>query len=153
MQGGLSVADAIYRAQGFTTEAGPVIHVYRARPNETAGAALDRPPDIEVTRDDLDSGRAATIRLLDGDRIHVPRAPTFKVTGAVRSPNIYVWRPKLTVWEAVSALAGGLTDRGSKSRIQIFRVVDGKRRAINVRRPEEELVLPDDTINVRNRII
>lgn len=153
MEGGLSVADAVYKAQGFTADAGPVIHVYRARPDEKPELAADRKPDLEISREDLDSGRAAGIRLQDGDRVHVPRAPTFKITGAVRSPAIYVWRPKLTVWEAVSALAGGLTERGSKGRIQIFRIENGQRRTINVRRPEEELVQPDDTINVRNRII
>jgi protein involved in polysaccharide export with SLBB domain len=127
--------------------------VYRARPDETAAADLNRKPDVEVTREDLDSGRAASIRLQDGDRVHVPRASTFKITGAVRAPGIYVWRPNLTVWEAVSAIGGNLTDRGSKGRIQIFRIVNGTRRTINVGKPEEELVLPDDTINVRNRII
>jgi protein involved in polysaccharide export with SLBB domain len=56
------------------------------------------------------------------------------------------------VWEAVSALAGGLTDRGARGRIQIIRVVNGKRETINVRKPEDEIVQPDDTINVRRRI-
>jgi polysaccharide export outer membrane protein len=153
MDGTLSLADAIYKAQGFTADAGPMIHVYRARPDDTAAAAIARKPDIEVARDDVDSGRAAHLRLQDGDRVHVPRAPTFKITGLVRAPAIYTWRPKLTVWEAVSALAGGLSDRGAKGRIQIFRVVNGKRETINVRKPEEELVQPDDTINVRGRLI
>jgi protein involved in polysaccharide export with SLBB domain len=147
------VADAIYRAQGFTNDAGSIIHVFRARPDETPAAAGSRPPDFEITREDLDSGRASAIRLQDGDRVYVPRASTFKITGSVRSPGIYVWRPNLTVWEAVSALGGNLTERGSKGRIQIFRIVNGKRRTINVKKPEEELVLPDDTVNVRNRII
>ena len=152
MEGILSLADAIYKAQGFTADAGPVVHVYRARPDETT-PALDRKPDLEIPRDDVDGGRAIEIRLHDGDRVHVPRAPTFKITGYVRAPAIYTWRPKLTVWEAVSALAGGLTERGAKGRIQIFRVVNGRRQTIDVRKPEEELVQPDDTINVRGRII
>jgi polysaccharide export outer membrane protein len=153
MEGMLSLADAIYKAQGFTPDAGPVVHVYRPRPDDASAAAVDRKPDLEISRDDVDGGRAVHIRLQDGDRVHVPRAPTFKITGYVRSPAIYTWRPKLTVWEAVSALAGGLTERGAKGRIQIFRVVNGYRQTINVRRPEEELVQPDDTINVRGRII
>jgi polysaccharide export outer membrane protein len=153
MEGGLSVADAIYRAQGFTNDAGSVIHVYRARPDEAPAAGDSRKPDLEVMREDLESGRASAVRLQDGDRVHVPRASTFKITGAVRAPGIYIWRPNLTVWEAVSALGGNLTERGSKGRIQIFRIVNGNRRTINVKKPEEELVLPDDTINVRNRII
>ncbi len=153
MEGMLSLADAIYKAQGLTADAGAVVHVYRAQPGDAAALPLDRQPDIEISREDVDAGRALHIRLRDGDRVHVPRAPTFKVTGHVRSPAIYTWRPKLTVWEAVSALAGGLTERGAKGRIQIFRVVDGRRQTIDVHKPEEELVQPDDTINVRGRII
>jgi protein involved in polysaccharide export with SLBB domain len=57
------------------------------------------------------------------------------------------------VWEAISALAGGLTERGTKGRVQIQRLVDGKRVTFGVKKVEEELVQPDDTIIVRPRII
>lgn len=149
----LTLPDAIYEAGYFTQDAGPFVHVFRARAGESPGAMMSRKPDIEVSREDINAGRASGVRLLDGDKVVVPAAPTFKVTGHVRAPAIYTWRPNLTVWEAISALAGGLSERGTKGRVQIQRIVDGKRVTIGVRRVEEELVQPDDTIIVRPRII
>jgi polysaccharide export outer membrane protein len=149
----VTLPDAIYEAGYFAQDAGPFVYVFRARPGESPAAMMSRKPDLEVAREDINAGRAAGVRLQDGDKVVVPAAPTFKVTGHVRSPAIYTWRPNLTVWEAISALAGGLTERGTKGRVQIQRLVDGKRVTFGVKKVEEELVQPDDTIIVRPRII
>jgi polysaccharide export outer membrane protein len=53
-----------------------------------------------------------------------------------------------TVLQVVS-LAGGLTDRGSDSRIRVQRTVNGKKVEIAVKLTD--LVLPGDTIIVRER--
>ena len=56
----------------------------------------------------------------------------------------------MTVLQAVS-LAGGITDRGSNRRIQIVRIVDGKKREIDAK--PTDLVQPGDTVVVRQRLL
>jgi polysaccharide export outer membrane protein len=86
--------------------------------------------------------------LRDGDTVFVPKASTFFVDGEVRSTGSYTWQRGLTVQQAI-ALAGGLTDRGSRGRIRILRQVDGKRVEVDVE--ESDLVQPSDTIVVGRR--
>jgi polysaccharide export outer membrane protein len=152
-RGSLSLMEAIYQAGSFNQEAGLTISIYNRRPGEPDANMMDRKPDREVPRDDVDTGRAMGVHLKDGDLVFVPRAPTFSVTGSVRSPNIYTWRPKLTIWEAISAMAGGLTDRGSKRKIKTLRTVNGKEQEVKPKNVERDLVLPGDIIVVGNRIM
>jgi polysaccharide export outer membrane protein len=153
LRGTLSLLDAIYQSGSFTADAGLVVQIFNRRPNESAERMMDRKPDLEVPRDDVDTGRALQVRLKDGDLVFVPRADTFSVTGSVKSPGIYTWRPKLTIWEAVSAIAGGLTERGSKRSIRTLRTVNGKQQEIKPKKIERDLVQPGDTIVVGNRIM
>ena len=47
------------------------------------------------------------------------------------------------------SLAGGVTDRGSTSRIQIIRIVNGNKKEIKVKLTD--VVQPGDTVVVRER--
>jgi polysaccharide export outer membrane protein len=56
----------------------------------------------------------------------------------------------MTVLQALS-LAGGVTERGSSRRLRITRVVNGKRTDLDAK--ATDLVLPGDTITVRQRLL
>ena len=67
------------------------------------------------------------------------RAENVYVFGQVRNPGAYPLRQKNTTVLQALSLAGGVTDRGSTGRIQIVRIVNGKkveiqRRAHRLRR-------------------
>jgi polysaccharide export outer membrane protein len=120
------------------------------------------PPAVDpATVDDPDAVTRVDLRLLEngdisqnvplrnGDTIFVLRAESVYVFGQVKNPGAYPLRQKdTTVLQALS-LAGGVTDRGSTGRIQIVRIVDGKKEEI--RADLTDFVLPRDTIIVPER--
>lgn len=91
---------------------------------------------------------ALTLRA--GDSLFVPQADQFYVYGEVKSPNMYRLEPGMTVVQAISR-GGGITPRGSNSRIEIRR-----------RRPDgtwatsgadlEDLVQANDVVRVKERL-
>ncbi len=104
---------------------------------------------IKIDLGELQAGNMAlNIPLQDGDTINVLKAQSVFVAGQVKSPGAYAVEPGTTVLQVVS-LAGGLTDRGSDSRIRIRRIVSGKAEEISVKMTD--VVRPGDTIIVRER--
>lgn len=99
---------------------------------------------------DLQNGRVQTIALHDGDTIFVPKAETFFVTGQVRNPGPYLLEGDVTVAKALS-MAGGVSERGSRSRIRITRVVNGKQLVVKTVKPDD-LVQPGDSLEVLTRL-
>ena len=89
------------------------------------------------------------VRLMNGDTIFVQRAESVYVFGQVRNPGAYPIRQKKTTVLQALSLAGGMTDRGSTSRIQIVRIVDGEKKEIRVEL--DDLVEPRDSIIVPER--
>jgi polysaccharide export outer membrane protein len=89
------------------------------------------------------------VQLVNGDTIFVQRAESVYVFGQVRNPGAYPFRQKNTTVLQALSLAGGVTDRGSTSRIQIVRIVDGKTEEI--RAELDDFVQPRDTIIVSER--
>ena len=100
---------------------------------------------------EIESGRMSkNVPIRDGDTIFVPKAERFFVVGLVRNPGSYALEPNMTVLQALS-LAGGVTERGSSRRLRVTRVVDGKRKEIDVK--ATDLVEAGDTITVRQRLL
>jgi polysaccharide export outer membrane protein len=129
----------IAMAGSLTATAGNVIIVRRDK-EEVARLAID----------DLREGRIApSLSLQDGDTVYVPPADRFYVTGFVKNPGQYVLVPNMTVDQAI-AVAGGLAERGTQSGIKIIRRVDDK--PVDVDAGLDDLVQPNDTIRVRQRI-
>lgn len=153
LRGSLSLMDAIYQAGNFTRDAGLNVEIFNRRSGEAEVTMENRKPDQVVPRDAVETGRAMAVRLKDGDLVYVPRAATYTVTGQVKKPGVYTWRPKLTIWQAVSADAEGLSDRASKRGIRILRTVNGEQKEIKPKDIQKDLVQPDDTIVVKPRII
>ena len=99
---------------------------------------------------DLQSGRAQSIILSDGDTVFVPKAETFFVTGYVKNGGPFLHDPAMTVSKAIS-MAGGVTEKGSRNRIRITRLVDGKQVVVKDVKLEDP-VLPGDSIEVMSRL-
>lgn len=90
-----------------------------------------------------------TLTLKGGDSVFVPPAEQFYIDGEVHTPNMYRLEPGMTVAQAMSR-GGGITPRGSSSRIQIKRIgADG---GIQTRGAKPgDLVQPNDVIHVKER--
>ena len=76
-----------------------------------------------------------TLTLRGGDSIFVPPADQFSIYGEVKSPNLYRLESGMTVVQAI-ARGGGITPRGSSSRIEISR-----------NRPDGTTVIRDGKLN------
>ena len=93
-------------------------------------------------------GPVQTLR--GGDSVYVPRAEQFYIFGEVTAPNMYRIEPGMTVIQAI-ARAGGITARGSKSRLEIKRHgADGKDVTIKAR--PDDPVQANDVIRVKESI-
>ncbi len=69
----------------------------------------------------------------------------FFINGEVKDPGGYPYQPGLTVDKA-AALAGGYTERASKTKIFIDRSINGKQVTLNADRYMQ--ILPGDIVNI-----
>jgi polysaccharide export outer membrane protein len=72
----------------------------------------------------------------------------FFIDGEVAKPGGYPYQPGLTVAKA-AAVAGGYTERASKSVVTILRSVTGTE--VSIEAAPQEIVMPGDIINVPQR--
>lgn len=122
-----------------------------------SGGLLPSAGDIEIRRPGVDQAinitgtqlqAGADLNLVDGDTLIVRQALVFFVNGEVLTPGQKVWRPGLTVLQAV-ALAGGLTPKGRLSHImRPVKDANGKilkyEKIKNIKNQTE--ILPDDQL-------
>jgi polysaccharide export outer membrane protein len=99
---------------------------------------------------DLQSGRAQNIFLGDGDTVFVPKAEMFFVTGYVKNGGPFLHEAGMTVSKAIS-MAGGVTEKGSRGRIRITRLSNGKQVIIKDVKMDD-LVFPGDSVEVLSRL-
>jgi polysaccharide export outer membrane protein len=157
LRGKMSLMEALARAGSTTQMAGGEAFVVRRTDRTVSGPAAVLPDQasessdvIRVDLKELHRGRLdQNIALTDGDTVFVPRAETAYVSGYVRNPGAYPIQKDTTALQAVT-LAGGVTDRGSTTRLKVIRVVNGQR--TESRLNENDLVLPGDTIVVLQRL-
>tara|TARA_R110002153_G_scaffold119661_4_gene264740 strand:+ start:10281 stop:10811 length:531 start_codon:yes stop_codon:yes gene_type:complete len=69
----------------------------------------------------------------------------FFINGEVKDPGGYPFQPGLTIDKA-AALAGGYTERASKTKIYIDRTIDGKQVTLNADR--YMTILPGDIVHI-----
>ena len=149
-----TVLDMLALAGGLQENAEPLVYLYRATPHppsrtgvpaatleapeqsETsstpnASAGRERPQEtmVVISLDDLLANPEieANIFVEAGDVLHVPKAGTFYVSGAVARPGSYNVDRKLTVEQAI-ILAGGTTFVADASDIKIYRDTGGPER-------------------------
>jgi len=145
LQSKTTVFDLLAQAGG-TTENGADT-VYLMRPARD-GSLTRYPIDLRGLSDA--SKPITLVSLKGGDSIFVPRADRFYIYGEVNSPNMYRLEPGMTVIQAISR-SGGVTPRGSDSRIEIRRRGDdGIEHTLSV--TPTERVLANDVIRVKERI-
>jgi polysaccharide biosynthesis/export protein len=159
IEGPMTLLEVIANAGSTTPAASNTIIVQRYKDGLAAAVSAPLAPGdsrwAEVTRINLEELRegklSANLLLQDSDMIIVPAAERYYVSGFVKTPGSFVLRPGMTVRQAV-AEAGGLTERGSTRGMKIIRKgPDGKEVEVDARM--SDLVKPNDTIRVRQRLI
>ena len=152
LSGNMSLVEAIARAGSTLPSASGEAVIVHAGENASGPTmpTADAKDIVRVNLRDLENGSFShNAALTDGDTIFVPRAQSVYVFGQVRNPGAYsLQQQNTTVLQALS-LAGGVTDRGSTSRIQIIRIVNGNKKEIKVKLTD--VVQPGDTVVVRER--
>ena len=153
LTGDMTLIEALARAGSTSAAAsGEALIVHPA--DSVVGPTLPTQPDgknVErVNLRDLEKGVFSQNTVLhDGDTIIVSRAETVYVFGQVKSPGAYALQQKNTSILQALSLAGGVTDRGSTSRVRIVRVVNGEKKEVKVKL--SDVVQPNDTIIVGER--
>jgi polysaccharide export outer membrane protein len=153
LSGDMTLIEALSRAGSTTPAASDEILIVRPAPGKAAGPTMpDQASDSTVLRiniRDLQEGDLTkNAPLKDGDTIVVPKAQAVYVFGQVKAPGAYAVSKGTTVLQALS-LAGGVTDRGSTSRVKIVRNAEGKNREIKAKLTD--VVEPGDTLIVAER--
>lgn len=142
-----TVLDLLAQAGGATEKGSDIIYILRPDPT---GNLQRLAVNLKGTVDSKDVTPAVLQTLHGGDSIFVPIAEQFYIAGEVRAPAMYRLESGMTLVQAI-ARAGGITERGSTSRVQIKRrgpkgdyiVISGK---------SNEKIQPDDVITVKERI-
>ena len=153
LSGDMTLIEALSRAGSTLSSASGEAVIVRAD-QSTAGPVLPKTDDLEhVVRVDLrklENGALSLNPIMkDGDTIFVPRAEAVYVFGQVKTPGAYSLQQKNTTVLQALSLAGGVTDRGSTSRINIVRIVNGDKKEFRVKLGD--IVQPGDTIIVSER--
>jgi polysaccharide export outer membrane protein len=154
LTGSVSLLEVLAQAGSTTPSAGNEVLVLHPKSPAIEAVSVAAPGDAEVRRvslREIEGGRLSqNVPIRDGDTVFVPKAERFFVVGLVRNPGSFAFEDNMTVLQALS-LAGGVTERGSSRRVRITRVIEGKRIEIDVK--PTDLILPGDTITVRQRLL
>ena len=143
--GDMTLLDAIVRAGGLQPEASDEVLVVRTAKNGDS-------EQIRVNIRAIEGGDLSkNLMLQDGDQVIVQKAQPVFVSGEVKAQGPYTVPSGTTVLQLIT-MAGGVTERGNKNRVQIKRVVDGKEVTIKDVK-ESDVVKPGDTVIVGRRIL
>ena len=153
LTGDMTLIEALSRAGSTTPQASDEVLIVRPKAGAAAGGpVMPNQTDSEIIRVNVRELQAGSlsqnVTLKDGDTLVVPKAQAVYVFGQVKSPGAYAAEKGTTVLQALS-LAGGVSDRGSTSRLVIVRTVDGKKKEIKAKLTDT--VEPGDTLIVKER--
>jgi polysaccharide export outer membrane protein len=149
LPGNSTLMDVLTLAGSITSNAGSWVQITHARVGvKGLGPAVTAEYDVRVNLRDIQTGKAQNVQVQDGDTIFVPKAERVWVVGQVRNSGGIPFEDGMTVFQAISA-AGGITEKGSNSRIEIIRIEDGKRKTLDAK--QTDLLKPGDQVNVRAR--
>jgi polysaccharide biosynthesis/export protein len=154
LSGDMTLVEAIARAGSTLPTASGEAIIVHAPAGATGPMLPSKEQEANTERVDLralqDGTAKQNIVLRDGDTISVPRAESVYVMGQVKNPNAYALQQKSTTVLQALSLAGGVTDRGSMSRITIVRIVKGDKKEIKAKLTD--IVQPNDTVFVKDRL-
>lgn len=154
LTGDMRLMEALARAGSTTANAGgEVLIIHEAADRTESGPHLPAAAgSADTLRVDMRGMQNGTLPdnpgLQDGDTVFVAPAESVYVFGEVRTPGAFVIRRDTTVLQALS-LAGGVTDRGTTSRVRIVRIVNGNRTELKANLSDR--VQPGDTVIVLER--
>ena len=149
LPGNSTLMDVLTLAGSVTQNAGNWVQITHGRQGaEVLGPAVSAEYDMRVNLRDIQTGKAQNVKMRDGDTIFVPKAERVWVVGQVRNPQGVVHEEGMTVFEAIAA-AGGITEKGSNTRIEIVRIENGQRKSIDAK--QTDVLKPGDQVNVRTR--
>lgn len=149
IQGRFTVLDLLAVAGGLTPKADMVAVLLRKGEGGAAGAPVVRIP-IRLDRVANPDRSPLDLVLNQGDMVYVGQQKFFYIHGEVRRPGSYPMEPDLDVMRALS-IGGGVTERGSMSRIQIHRKTEGTE-ARDFSPQLTDAVMDGDVIYVKERI-
>lgn len=116
--------------------------------NGSRDVTLTRPngETLTLSVEDVATGGTASDPVVNpGDKVFVPLAKTFYVSGEVKAPGNYRVEPGMTLRMAI-ARGGGLTQLGSAKRVKLYR------NDVEVKKvPLDEKILPEDVIVIGER--
>jgi polysaccharide export outer membrane protein len=138
-----TVFDLLAQAGGVKDTAASTIFLLRSE----NGATARYPIDLRIMSD---NSKSTTISLQAGDSILVPKAAEFYIYGEVTAPAKYRLEPNMTLVQAI-VRAGGVTIRGSRSRVEIKRKGPNGETVV-IKGKLDELIQPDDVIRVKESI-
>src|SRR5215471_1738407 len=122
LSGNMSLVEAIARAGSTLPSASGEAVIVHAGENASGPTmpTADAKDVVRVNLRDLENGSfSQNASLTDGDTIFVPRAQSVYVFGQVKNPGAYSLQQQNTSVLQALSLAGGVTDRGSTTRIDI----------------------------------
>jgi polysaccharide export outer membrane protein len=145
IQSRTSILDLLAEAGGVTELGADVIYLLRP---DADGQVKRLPIDLKGLASG--QGEMPNVLMQTGDSIFVPKADQFYVYGEVANPNMYRLEAGMTVVQAISR-SGGITPRGSESRIEIKRrMPDGNYKTLDA--SLADVVEANDVIRVKERI-
>lgn len=147
IQGQISLLDAISIAGGFTQRADKQIRILRKHHDTDAEGSVET---LSLNFDDSKNAERLMQRIRPNDVIVVGQQKNFYVYGEVRKPGMYPVEEDLNVMR-VLAIGGGVSERGSSSRIRILRKND-KGEIQEISATIRDIVLPGDVVFVNERI-
>jgi len=142
-----TVVDLLAQAGGTTEKGSDTIYILRADAN---GKVQRIPVDLHGLQNGQTGVPQGLITLHGGDSVIVPAAEHCYVGGEVRTPAAYKIDTGMTLLGAI-ARAGGLTEKGSSSRVTIKRKTATGDYVVISGHPTD-LIQPDDVITVKERI-
>jgi polysaccharide biosynthesis/export protein len=151
LPGNSTLVDVLMQAGSTTPAAGHWVLINHARAGSNSTGPVtsdDNTADLRINLSDIQSGKAQNIKILDGDTTTVPKAERIYVNGNVRTPGAFPFDDGMTVFEAM-ALAGGVTEKGSNTRVSIKRLINGQMKELDVK--QTDILKPGDQVFVKAR--
>jgi polysaccharide export outer membrane protein len=144
VSGPRTLVDMLALAEGLTEQSDQVVYLIRKVAKSTAAASAGprqqaasdgKPPQeafVQINLDELlvSGNDQLNVRLQAGDVVHVPKAGSFFVGGAVQKPGSYVLKGKGTTVDQAIIEAGGVNHVAALEEVRIFREHGGQRKEI-----------------------
>ncbi len=140
-QPGLQPVDRGYRVSEIIARAGGM----RADGADYVIVRRDKGGELKLPFEKLATGTLEDDPFVSpGDKVYVPAAETYYVSGQINRPGVYPIKEQMTLRKAL-ALGGGVSLTASEKRVSVIR--DGKKLPLDLDAP----ILPDDVIVVPQR--